>query len=64
MNYAKALDGCCGASAKGTCTRPPCPCNLSDYSPRELRDLEAERRERVRKAPPLVVLPSDYEAGL
>lgn len=26
--------GCCLASVKEDCTRPPCPCNLDAYSPR------------------------------
>lgn len=37
--------GCCGASSKNTCTRPPCPCNMEAWTPQEIYDLEVARRK-------------------
>lgn len=31
--------GCCKASSKSTCVKPPCPCNLDQYSHDELYQL-------------------------
>lgn len=31
---------CCRAGSKEDCKRPPCPCNMSAYSPDELRQLK------------------------
>lgn len=41
--------GCCGATSKEDCVRPPCPCNLSAYSPDERAAADRERTERIAK---------------
>jgi hypothetical protein len=42
----RAIDSCCRAS-EGTCTNPPCPCNLDSYSKNELVEIEARRAGAV-----------------
>ncbi len=38
--------GCCLASSKEECKRPPCPCNLDAWTPGELRHLQLKEMLR------------------
>jgi hypothetical protein len=39
--------GCCLASSKEDCKRPPCPCNWESWSEGERRAIVARRRKKA-----------------